>query len=133
MRSLTFRATAKRLALVGAAAGVVAGGALLAAPAAQAASFSATCGNRTSFSYSDGGDSFTVNANATGAYISAKLAPVRAGQGPSLTISATAGKGGRASKSGSLARAYENTTYRYTVTCTNSKGNKVSKTGTFYS
>ena len=41
--------------------------------------------------------------------------------------------GGRASKSGSLARAYENTTCRYTVTCTNSKGNQVSKTDTFYS
>lgn len=133
MRSLTVRAAAKRLALVGAAVGVVAGGALLAAPAAQANSFATNCGNRTSFNYYDYVDGFTINANATGATISAKLSPVKAGRGPSVTVSTTAGRGGHMGKTASLSRAYEDSQYRYTVTCTTSAGKKVTKTGTFWS
>lgn len=80
--------------------------------------------------YSDASDTFYLDSMYDAVVITARLSPVTAGRGPSVTYSQS---GGSWYSWNDLARAYEDTLYNVTVTCRYGDGPTYTWSTRFYS
>lgn len=104
----------------------------IAAQPAEANSFASAPAQGGYYSYKDGYDRFCVRATTPGYRLVAELSPVRAGHGPSFTVT-NRWDDYRTECSTALARAYEDTKYKVIVRSYYNGVYKSSKTDYFFS